>query len=217
MKKLLFAFILTVLTIPTAYAREIAVDATTNANVRVQIGNTATGAQDDTEATSSTNRGSETHVGASTTAHVSGEATAESYRSAVATFVQSLLQTADRDGGIGVQVRAVAQSQRGSASTTAEAMTKVENRSKLASFLFGPDWKNIGVLRSTIARDTADLRSLEVAQKSTTNASVRVDLKSEIDTLKAEQQKIQDFVAAHEKSFSLFGWFTKLFVKTDAS
>ncbi len=151
---------------------------------------------------------------ASAAAH--GQATADSHRSMVATFVHSILSVADRDGGIGTEVRAVAKSQNDSASTTVEAMTKVEKRSKILDFLVGTDWKNAGAVRSDIAKSNADIQRLEKTLDDTTNASVRADLKVQIDLLKAEQAKLGNFVTENEKSFSLFGWFTKLFAKTDA-
>lgn len=154
---------------------------------------------------------------ASTTSRGKGEDMSSEHRSAVAAFVQSLLRVADRDGGIGAEVRAVAQSQNDSASSTAEAIAKVENRSKLWSFLFGTDWKNVGMLRSQLAKTDADAARLETALAEATDASVKADLQAQITALKAEQAKVETFVEAHEKSFSLLGWFTKLFVSTSTT
>src|SRR3989338_8415290 len=63
----------------------------------------------------------------STDANAKGQLTAEAHRSTVAAFVQSLLNVANREGGIGAQVRVIAQTQSNAASTSAEAITKVEN------------------------------------------------------------------------------------------
>ena len=146
-------------------------------------------------------------VHASTTAN----SKAEEHRSAVATFVASLLSSADRDGGIGDEVRAVAQSQNDSASTTVEAMTQIEGRSKIKTFFLGSDWKNLGTLRSQTVKGSADITRLESARDNTSDATIRANLSVQIDALKAEQAKIQTFVDTHASSFSLFGWFTKLF------
>jgi hypothetical protein len=179
------------------------VEASSSMNVRGDARASATGtaAREDNE-------------NASTTAGGNGERMSEAHRSVVATFVKSLLADANRDGGIGEEVRAVAQSQNDSASTTADAIVKVENRSKVMSFLFGTDWKNLGAIRSEIAKGNGDMQRLESALNKTTDASVRADLTTQIATLKAEQDKVQAFVDAHANSFSLFGWFTKLFVST---
>lgn len=149
-----------------------------------------------------------------TTAGSNGQG--EAHRSAVATFVHSLLAIADRDGGIGAEVRAVAQAQNDAATTTAEAMAKVENRSALATLLLGTDWKSIGVLKSEIRRTESNIARLEALLDDTTDVTVRADLETQIQALKDEQVKIEAFVEAHEDSFSLFGWFTKLFASASA-
>jgi hypothetical protein len=149
-----------------------------------------------------------------TTANSNGQG--EAHRSAVATFVHSLLAIADRDGGIGAEVRAVAQAQNDAASTTAEAMAKVEGRSALATLFVGTDWKSIGILKQEIQRTASDIARLEALLDDTTDATVRADLETQITALKDEQAKIEAFVEAHEDSFSLFGWFTKLFASASA-
>lgn len=154
---------------------------------------------------------------ASTTSRGKGEDISGEHRSAVAIFVQSLLRIANRDGGIGAEVRAVAQSQNESASTTAEALAKVESRSKLWAFFFGTDWKSVGKIRSELAKTGSDVRRLETTLTETSDVSVKADLTAQLTALKAEQAKIEAFVESHEKSFSLLGWFTKLFVSTSAS
>jgi hypothetical protein len=162
------------------------------------------------------NVGANANANASTTANDRGELASEAHRSAVASFVQSLRAVANRDGGIGAEVRAVAKSQNDSDATTTDAIAKVESRSAFKTFLLGTDWESIGMLRSQIARDSADVKRLQAAHDKTTDVTVRADLGTQIDVLKAEQAKIEAFVTLHESTFSLFGWFTRLFVSADA-
>ncbi len=163
---------------------------------------------DDTEHRASTT--------ASTTASMHGHEMSESHRSVVAAFVRSLLADADRDGGIGTKVRSVANAQNDDASTTVQALTKIEDRSAFTRFFLGSDWKNLGTIRSQILKNDADIASLETALASTTNASVRADLSAQIQVLKNEQVKLQAFIDQHSTGFSLFGWLTKLFAGNDS-
>ncbi|HEX5774923.1 MAG TPA: hypothetical protein VFY28_03125 [Candidatus Paceibacterota bacterium] len=140
----------------------------------------------------------------------------EAHRSAVATFVHSLLALADRDGGIGAEVRAVAQSQNDAASSTAEAMAKVEKRSALATLLIGTDWKSIGSLKKDIRRTESDIERLEALLDEATDAAVRAELETQIEALVDAQTELEAFVEEHESTFSLFGWFTKLFASASA-
>lgn len=149
-------------------------------------------------------------------AAVRGNVNAEEHRSAVASFVQSLRATADRDTGIGAEVSAVAQSQEASGTATADAMARIEKRSGVMSFLFGTDWKSIGSLRSEIAKAKSDRGRLEATLDNTTDASVRADLEAAIDALDTRQNEIASFVAEHESKFSLFGWFFRLFARAEA-
>ena len=223
MKKLLLVLTLAALfSGPVAYAQNL------NADVNVTVKSATTGSTVSNErrnengtASSSNNaqvKGSvkSNNGNASTSTNGSASLTAESHRSAIATFVQTLRATAERDGGIGAKVRVVAQSQSDAASTTIDAMTKIENRNKAASFFFGTDWKSAGAIRSAIAQNDADIRNLEKLVSVTSNASVRAELEAEIETLENARKDLEDFVTSHEEKFSLLGWFTKLFVGAGA-
>lgn len=78
-----------------------------------------------------------------------GQFNAEQHRSIVANFVQNLLKVASRqEGGIGDQVRVVAQQQNDSKEREAQAIEKVQKRGKFRTFLIGTDYKNLGQLRN---------------------------------------------------------------------
>lgn len=143
-----------------------------------------------------------------------GQVTAEEHRSVVATFVHSLLSEADRAGGIGEEVRTVAQNQQQSASTTAEAMARIETRSRIATFLFGTDWNSAGTIRSELAKGNNDITKLQGLLASTTSSTVRATIEAQIQNLTQEQERVQAFVQEHENRFSLFGWFVKLFASS---
>jgi hypothetical protein len=216
MKKL--SFILSFAFLLPAFAlAQVPIAVSANANVQANLGQSnGYGSQNQASSSAGGVHASATgtaqmNAHASTTSGEQGTLMSEAHQSVVASFVQSLLADANRDGGIGAEVRAVAKSQSDSASTTADAIVKVENRSGVLSFLIGSDWKNIGVLRSEIAKGTADTARLQTAIKKTTAVAVRADLEAQLGVLKTEQAKIEAFVDAHENSFSLFGWFTKLF------
>lgn len=136
------------------------------------------------------------------------------HRSAVATFVQSLLNVADREeGGIGDQVRVIANAQNDSKDDVADAIDKIHNRSKVKTFLIGTDYKNIGQLRSEMVKTENQIDQLNKLLDQTTDADDKITLQAQIQALGQEQQKINDFLKANESKFSLFGWFVKLFNK----
>lgn len=133
------------------------------------------------------------------------------HQSAVATFVQSLLNVADREkDGIGQQVKTIAQAQNDAVNQAAEAINKIKNRNKIKTFLIGTDYKNIGMLRSGIVTTENQISQLNTMLSKTTSTSTEAVLQTQIQTLTQEQQKIQDFIKANESKFSLFGWLVKL-------
>lgn len=137
----------------------------------------------------------------------------EEHRSAVSNFVQSLLSVADGNEGIGQQVMVIAQQQNQSASTTIQAMEKVQTRSKIKTFFLGSDYKNLGTLRSEMVQTDNRLEQLNELVENTQNEGDKTELQNQIQTLEQEQEKIESFVKTNETKFSLFGWFTKLFIK----
>jgi len=136
------------------------------------------------------------------------------HRSTVSTFVQSLLNVADREqGGIGEEVKAIAQAQNDTKDKVADAIDKIQNRSKTKTFLIGTDYKNIGQLRSEMVKTGNQIDQLNRLVDKTTSEENKTALQGQIQTLEQEQQKIEDFLKTNESKFSLFGWFVKLFNK----
>lgn len=135
----------------------------------------------------------------------------EKHRSDVADIVHSLKALADRDGGIGDEVRKIAQEQASSSEHVAEAMGKVEARSALLSFLFGADFKNLGTLRSELATTENHIKQLTEAKSGAVSADVKAGIDVQISALQKANADASAFVQAHEEVFSIFGWFTRLF------
>jgi len=123
-----------------------------------------------------------------------GQVNAEQHKSAVADFVQGLLQIADRQGGIGEQVRTIAQQQNQSASTTVQAMEQIQTRSRIKTFLMGNRLEQLNKLMENVQ-----------------NTAEETELQNQIQALEQEQTKIEDFIESQEGQFSLFGWLLKLF------
>lgn len=138
-----------------------------------------------------------------------GEINASFHLSSVASFVQSLNKIAEREGGIGDRVRVIARAQNDSLASTTEAMVKVEERGSFRKFLFGPDYKNLGIIRSELASTTNNIAQLTSLLSQTMSNTSRVELTAQIQALKNEQLKMNAYITAHEEMFSLFGWFNK--------
>ena len=206
------------------HAQTLKTDVRANTDIEVKTGTvkirgnaTSTAVKNDRAFATST-RGNATSTvarqgNASSTANTQGKRMSESHRSAVSTFVQSLLAVSNREGGIGTQVRAVAHLQNDSASTTASAMTKVEARGGFHTFFSGSDYKNLNVIRKELATTTANIARLKVLVTQATTDANRTELNVQIKALEDQQAKITAYIKASENKFGLFGWFNKMLAK----
>ena len=136
---------------------------------------------------------------------------AEAHRSAVASFVQSLLSVADREGGIGQEVRVIANQQNEMKDRAADLIYAVENRSKVKTFFIGTSYRNVGELRSQMVQTRNQAEQLKKLMEKTTNEQDKTELQNQIQTMEQEQTRINDFITQNESKFSLFGWAVKLF------
>ena len=136
---------------------------------------------------------------------------AEVHRSAVASFVQSLLSVADREGGIGQEVRVIAQQQNEMKDRAADLIYAVENRNKVKTFFIGTSYKNVGELRSQMVQTRNQIEQLKRLMQKNTNEQDKTELQNQIQTMEQEQARINDFITQNESKFSLFGWAIKLF------
>lgn len=142
-----------------------------------------------------------------------GQQTAATHRSVVSAFVQSLVSVADREGGIGAQVRVIAQQQSASGTEVSEEIAAVESRSRIKTFLIGSDYKNLGALRSEMVKTRNRIDQLQRLVERTTTEEDKTILQNQINALKQEQTNINNFITQNENKFSLFGWVVKLFNK----
>lgn len=187
-----------------------------NAGGNANVGNSAknqnnVSANDDAQGTGTTEPDTTDSQGKNKNKDNKGQVNVEAHRSVVANFVQSLLAVADREGGIGQQVRVVAQQQNDSKDKTSDEIKTVESRSKIKIFFFGSDFKNLGDLRSQMVQTRNQVAQLTRLADKAENDQDKTELQSQIETLNQEQASIENFITQNESKFSLFGWAVKLF------
>lgn len=135
----------------------------------------------------------------------------ETNRSAVATRVQELLRVADRDGGIGEQVREVAREYASSTERVEKAKTEVEGRPSWMQVLIGADYRNLGALRSEVVTTENQINRLSEARDRAVSAEVKASLETEIAALRDTASSTKAFIEEKESGFSLLGWLFRMF------
>lgn len=157
------------------------------------------------------NRGSDNAERGGDNATTTGQQEREKNRSEVAARVQALLDVADRDGGIGQDVRDIAHEVASTSERADEAKASVERRPGWLTFIIGSDYGNLGKLRSELATTQNQIQRLTNAIDRATDISVKADLQTQVNALRVEASTTEEFVKDNESVFSIFGWFFKLF------
>lgn len=135
------------------------------------------------------------------------------HKSTVAVVVQKLLSVADRDGGIGAEVRLIAQEQASTSDKVKKDMDEIANENPLKRFFFGTSYKNTGELRSTVVTTQNHITRLKKALEKTTSTTTKVELSAQIAELEKVASSTETFIKTNESKFSIFGWFNKFISK----
>ena len=138
---------------------------------------------------------------------------AEQRRSQVANAVQAMLQVADRNGGIGEQVRVIAQEQNQNQEQLEAGLEKVKERGGFAKFFIGPNYGEIDKAAKMLEQNRERVEELNRIAEKLANAGDKQQLMEQIQTLERANLQVQNDLAVSQKGFSLFGWVFRLFAK----
>lgn len=139
---------------------------------------------------------------------------ADEHRSAVASFVQSLLDVADRQAldGIGEHVREVAKQQNDAEDKIGPMLDEIKNRSKVKKFFFGADLGVTKEVKKEIMDTQKRLDDLEKA-KVLFEGEDKAQLEAQIKNLKENITAVLADVQAEEEKPSMFGWLKRFFAR----
>ena len=157
-------------------------------------GNVATGEEDIDDKSEKTSRG----------AAVSAER-----RSAVATAVHELLSVADRIGGIGQQVRVIAQAQNDDQEKIEDELADIQERGGFAKFFIGPKDEEINKAKELLKQNQDRITKLNEIKTQLKNTGDQKLLEEQIKVLEQANIAVENSITSEEKGFSLFGWLFK--------
>ena len=138
---------------------------------------------------------------------------ARDHMSSVSVYVEELLAMPDRQGGIGQQVRVIAQEQNQVQQQIGDELTTLENKSTLRKRLFGTDYKAVRNLEGLIEQNQLRIQQLEHLQIQTQNQSEQVQIQAAIEALIQQNTALQEQVQAELNYKSLFGWLMNYFAQ----
>ena len=132
-------------------------------------------------------------------------------KSRVASAVQEMLQVSERNGGIGEQVRVVAQSQNQNQIELEGILEKVQSRNNFAKFFIGSDYKAIDNAEAILEQSNQQIQELVQIQNQLENEGDQEILAEQIRLLENVNTEIENVLNDSQKGFSLLGWIFKLF------
>ena len=135
----------------------------------------------------------------------------EQRRSEVANAVHKILEVADRNGGIGEQVRVIAQSQKQNHEEVEEKIEKIKERGNFAKFFIGSKYNEIEKAKELIKKDNEKINQLEELKSKITDGEDKIKVTEQIETIKKAIIEVQKIIEDEEIDFSLFGWLAKIF------
>ncbi|HBI34071.1 MAG TPA: hypothetical protein DEA43_02345 [Candidatus Moranbacteria bacterium] len=136
--------------------------------------------------------------------------TATQKRSMVANAVQAMLQLADRNGGIGQQVKTIAQNQNQNQVKLEKNIEKIESRGAVAKFFVGPNYGEIKDSQKTLEQNREQIRQLNQIKTQLSNEGDQQQLTEQIKILEQANQEIESVLQNAQEGVSLFGWLNKL-------
>jgi hypothetical protein len=136
--------------------------------------------------------------------------TAREHMSQVEEKVEELLSE-DRQGGIGPQVREVAQAQQQAQTKIQTALAKLESKTGFMRRLFGPDLNAVDELNQQMEQNQVRIQELEQLATQTQNQAEETQLQEMIQALVQQNTALGEQVRAEEANTGMFGWLMRLF------
>lgn len=131
-------------------------------------------------------------------------------RSLAAGAFQEMLEIAERNQGVGERIRNIAQAQNQNHEQIESAMEQVRNRGRLKKFFFGPDYKSLKAIESSLASHADKLAQLKELALQMIDESEAERLQKQISVMEKIEAELEGEAEQESKGFSLFGWLARL-------
>ncbi len=134
-----------------------------------------------------------------------GKMTGEQRRSAVANAIQEMHRFAERNQGIGQQIRTVAQNQNSHFENAEKSLDKIKNRNRLMKFFFGENWSQIFKAEKSIRGMDGELAQLKLLSGQIADPSEKDILSSYIASLEIVNEQLKTELGEKKKLGGIFG------------
>lgn len=126
-------------------------------------------------------------------------------QSEVANAVHELLDVANRVGGIGEQVRVIAQTQQQNQTQIEVSVEKIQKQNKVTTFLIGPNHGEINKAAKLTVQNEEKIAELKALQMEMADQVEIQKTTEQIQVLEKANLEVKTTLTAVQKTFSLFG------------
>ena len=137
----------------------------------------------------------------------------EQRRSVIANAVQEILNVADRSGGIGQEIKVIAQTQTQNHEKLEVGIQKVKSRNAFARFFIGPNYSEIKNSQKVLEQSKEQIQELDALRVQVADQGDQLQIMEQVRLLEQANQQIEALLSEAQKGFSLFGWMFRFFVK----
>jgi len=131
--------------------------------------------------------------------------------SIVAEKVEELLSDEKIQGGIGQEIKEIAQNQKQSQGDIEGQLNKLESRQGLTKKIFGADRRAIKNIKQQIEQNQLRIQQLQELQNQVVNQADEAQIKELVQVLVTQNIALEEQIQAEEQVGSVFGWLLKLF------
>jgi len=157
------------------------------------------------------NKGEESQLNIKTKENEQPSYSVDESFSKVSDQVHQLIDTIGAKGGIGSEVKEIAQNQTKLQDEIKNTFNQLNSRSTLAKFFFGSDKKNIQIMTQQIEQNRLLVQQLEELKLQTKNSEELKQLQETINSMNYQNTSLQGKIDNENKSKGIFGWFINLF------
>lgn len=124
--------------------------------------------------------------------------------------VHGIINTSGVNGGIGDQVREIAQNQTKLQQEIKETFDNINSQGTLRKFLFGSDKQLIKTMEQKMEENRLMIEKLEQLKSTVKNASDLENLQITINTLTNQSTSLQEKISRENRIKGVFSWLTSL-------
>ena len=118
-----------------------------------------------------------------------------------------------QDENLRTQLNIIARDQLDIQSKIEEKWAAVEARPRVVKWILGPDYNSLRDVRNQMTQNELQLNLMTQMRNRTTNEADKQIIQENIQALIQQNTELQEQITAEEGTFSLFGWFAKLFAR----